>query len=77
MGEPQTIWRGQRAERAPGRRNLQVKPATFSLSSLANEGTHRALESNSGHISERRGDGELISQRLQQTALLGSAKDDC
>lgn len=59
-----------------GHINLEEKTATFGLSSLANEGTHRALESSSGHKSEQGRAGELISQRLQQTASPESAKDD-
>lgn len=40
------------------------------------KGTHRALESSLGHKSEHGGAGELLSQRLQQTALRGSRKGE-
>lgn len=40
------------------------------------EKTHRALERSSGDKSEHDGAGELLSQRLQQTALRGSRKGE-
>lgn len=38
--------------------------------------SHRALESSSGPKSEQEGAVELTSQRLRQTALIGSGKVD-